>query len=734
MEINFLTSIDMMNMYLRIIKINLTIALMFFVNVALKAQMSIREVAPGVEKISQGEIDKFTPYSICGEKPQLKALAELPSPSIPFNLNNIKISQTARGVVVEIPISEKEDIYGFGLQMNSFDQKGLRKKPVVNAYPVNNVGYSHAPMPYYVSTKGYAVLINTARYPTFYIGVHQKLDKSATAIEKRKKERNMESPEGLYAPLEEAASTVTVDIPGAKGIDVFIFEGPSMKNAIQRYNLFSGGGALPAIWGLGVKYRVKSDFNNEGVYKMARYFRDKHIPCDVFGLEPKWQTESYSSSFVWNTKGFPNPKAFIDSVRGYNLRLNLWEHAYIASSSPLYDPMLNKSGDYPVWKGLVPDFADKDARKIFADYHEKTLVIPGISGFKMDECDNAEYSRADINWGFPEQSQFPSGIDGEQMHQLFGILYGHTLYDIFKAHNQRSFFDIRSLNAFSSAFPASIYSDTYNHTEYIRLICNSGFSGLLWSPEVRESSSENELIRRTQTAVLSAQTLFNSWYLKNPPWLQYDRQKNNNDQFLDKANELEGHIRKLLNFRMSLVPYLYGAFAKYQQKGVPPFRALVADYPEDANVYKISDEYLIGDDVLAAPLLTGSNSRRIYLPEGNWYEFNTNKKYTGKQTYTLSCDLDQLPLFVREGTILPLAKPVEYIAPRTVFHITCNVYGSKGKGFLFEDDGVTFNYEKGDYNTLFLSYENGNGSVKRSGGFKKQLYSIDGWKLITDEK
>ena len=158
-----LTSLDKMNMYFTMIKINLTIALMFFAGAALKAQMSIQEVAPGVERISQGEIDKFTPYSICTEKPRLKALAELPPPLVPFNLNNIKISQTARGVVVEIPISEKEDIYGFGLQMNSFDQKGLRKKPVVNAYPVNNVGYSHAPMPYYVSTKGYAVLINTAR-------------------------------------------------------------------------------------------------------------------------------------------------------------------------------------------------------------------------------------------------------------------------------------------------------------------------------------------------------------------------------------------------------------------------------------------------------------------------------------------------------------------------------------------------------------------------------------------
>lgn len=698
---------------------------------SLMAQNQIQKLAAGVEKITAGIPDQFTPYSVCEEKPMQTALSNLPQGTLPFDLNNIRIRQTPRGVVVEIPLSPDEHIYGFGLQMNSFDQAGLRKKPVVNAYPVNNLGYSHAPMPYYVSTKGYAILINTARYTTFYVGVHQKLDKSAEAVEKRKTERNMESTEGLYAPLEESAGTVTVDIPGAMGMEVFVFEGPDMKNAIQRYNLFSGGGALPPIWGLGVKYRVKSDFNSTGVYKMARYFREKHIPCDVFGLEPKWQTESYSCSFVWNPKSFPDPKAFIDSMKGFNLRLNLWEHAYIAASSPLYEPMLHKSGDYPVWKGLVPDFADPEARKIFAGYHKKNFVDPGISGFKMDECDNAEYSRADINWGFPEISQFPSGIDGEQMHQLFGVLYGHTLYDIYKAHNQRSFFDIRSLNAFSSALPAAIYSDTYNQTEYIRLICNSGFSGLLWSPEVRESSSDNELIRRTQTAVLSAQTLFNSWYLKNPPWLQYDRNKNNADQFLDSAAGLENHIRKLLNFRMSFIPYLYTAFAKYKQEGVPPFRALVTDYPSDKNVFGIIDEYMIGGDILAAPLLAGTNSRKIYLPEGNWYDYNTNKKYPGGQRYTVDYDLDQIPIFIKEGSIIPFAKPVEYINANTVFEVVCNVYGAKASTSLFEDDGTTFDYENGTCNMLSLSYENGKGTVKRTGNYKKVLYKIEGWKHIS---
>jgi alpha-D-xyloside xylohydrolase len=164
---------------------------------------------------------------------------------------------------------------------------------------------------------------------------------------------------------------------------------------------------------------------------------------------------------------------------------------------------------------------------------------------------------------------------------------------------------------------------------------------------------------------------------------------------------------------------------------VPPFRALVTDYPSDKNVFGIIDEYMIGGDILAAPLLAGTNSRKIYLPEGNWYDYNTNKKYPGGQRYTVDYDLDQIPIFIKEGSIIPFAKPVEYINANTVFEVVCNVYGAKASTSLFEDDGTTFDYENGTCNMLSLSYENGKGTVKRTGNYKKVLYKIEGWKHIS---
>ena len=125
------------------------------------------------------------------------------------------------------------------------------------------------------------------------------------------------------------SSEVLVEIPQARGVDVYIFAGPSLREAVQRYNLFSGAGPLPPRWGLGFWYRVETDFSQAEVLKMAEELRERKIPCDVLGLEPGWQTHAYSCSFLWDTQKFPDPAATVSSLKAMNYQLNLWEHAYL---------------------------------------------------------------------------------------------------------------------------------------------------------------------------------------------------------------------------------------------------------------------------------------------------------------------------------------------------------------------------------------------------------------------
>jgi len=694
-----------------------------FINTPLLYAQSL----PGIQVISKGNPDAFTPQRFVPEPPVMAALQQLPAATLPFNPADINIRITERGCVVEIPLGADEQLYGFGMQINSFNQRGLRVRPVTNDSPLGNVGYTHAPVPMYVSNKGYAILINTLRYTTFYCGSNPRRREIAAANSAGNNTPAL-STDALYMSKDQDKGNMIVDVPGARGIEIYIFAGPDMKQAIRRYNLYAGGGVLPPLWGLGIKYRVKADFNQQQVLKMAAYFRDHKIPCDVFGLEPGWQTASYSCSYVWNTKKFPQPERLTADLRQQHLHVNLWEHAFVNPLSPLYKPLEQRSGDFPVWKGLVPDFADSLTRNIFAAYHDTAIISKGVSGFKLDECDNSDLGSADRTWSFPEASTFPSGITGEQMHQVFGNLYFRSFYRLMKQHDQRSYFDIRQLGAFASAYPAVLYSDIYEHDDYIRMIPNSGFCGILWSPEVRESGSVTELVRRTQTAVMSAQTVFNSWYLKNPPWLQYNTARNNADSLLPEATQTEQTIRRLFNFRMQLVPYLYHAFFQYAHNGIPPFRALVVDYPQDANVYNVDNEYMIGESLLAAPLTGTDSVRAVYLPAGDWYDFNTHRKYSGAQTYTIHCGFNQLPVFIKSGTLLPLADPVPYLDAAQPFNITCYAFGpGNATAALLEDDGETFAYKQGKYNLITLSWKNGHGSMQRRGPLKADMYKIRKW-------
>ena len=346
---------------------------------------------------------------------------------------------------------------------------------------------------------------------------------------------------GLYSKgLSEAqASQVLVDVPGAMGADIYLLAGPSMLDAVRRYILFSGGGFEPPEWGLGFWYRASSHAKDSDLLKFAQDFRERKIPCDVLGLEAGWQSQSYSCTFEWNRERFPEPARFIRQLKGKGFRVNVWEHAFINPASPLFTPMVGLSGDKGVWGGLVPDFINPEARATFGDFHGRKLIDIGIDGFKLDECDNSDYTGG---WSFPEVSRFASGVDGEQMHSLFGQGYQRTLWEQYEKRKQPTYGLVRSSGALSSPYPFVVYSDLYDHRQFVRALVNSGFSGLLWCPEVRDASSGEDLIRRMQTVMFSPLAMINGWYISNPPWKQLDRKKNNANELMPNWESLEKHV------------------------------------------------------------------------------------------------------------------------------------------------------------------------------------------------
>jgi len=669
-------------------------------------------IHPGVWRATVGMAEAHTPVRDRLIPPSLRlaAMPALPQHTLRGTLGAVG----ARGAFVSLPLDEGELMYGFGLQLKSFQQRGKKRTIRVNADPTGDSGDSHAPVPFYVTSRGYGILVDTYRHAQFYCGdAHPKPTQPAGS-----------GPLAINTPAEmretdrHGTAEVQIEVPRCNGVDIYLFTGPTMMAAVERYNLFSGGGVVPPEWGLGFWYRPEMHLSAKQVLALAEQFRSRKIPCEVLGLEPGWQTHAYSCSFAWERARYPDPSSFIAEAGKQGFRINLWEHAFTHPSSPIFADLVPHSGSYAVWQGLVPDFAAPPARKVFGDYHGRVLIDAGVSGFKLDECDNSDFTQG---WSWPDFATFPSGLDGEQMHAAFGLRYQHAMLEAFESRKKETYSLVRSSGALASAYPFVLYSDLYNHREFIRGLVNAGFSGLLWCPEVRDASSEEDLLRRLQSVVFSPLAMVNAWYIKNPPWQQIEQKRNNNGVLAPGWETLEAKCKLIVEQRMSLVPYLRAAFARYASQGTPAFRSLVLDFPQDAALGNIDDQYMVGDRLMVAPLFAGEASRTVTLPAGTgWHDFWTGAYHAGGTKIQIAASHTDIPVFIRANSVLPWAEPGLHSAMPEARRLRVRVYG----------DGSNLWQGAGEDLEGFSLAWSGTRGVSTPARTMERAYQVVGWDRI----
>ena len=609
-------------------------------------------------------------YKVCLGAPEAQTPQVENNPKLPVaagteeTLPGMVCRQTARGFRIELMLQEAEEIFGFGLQLKSVAHKGTAKVIRPNADPVADTGDSHAPVPFFISSRGHGVLLATYRHVRFHCGVGKD----------KRRSRNQGNAvtvavEDLYEKVRlREPSTMVMDIPVAQGVTLYYFAADSVGGVVQQYNLLAGGGCMPPLWGLGPQFRCYARYSQQQVEQTAQRMREQQIPCTMLGLEPGWQTHSYPCSLKWDNVRFPDPAAMVRRLGEQGFHLSLWEHAFLDAASPLYPRFEELSGEYEVWKGLVPDFGLEEARRIFTDYHREQFVALGIDGFKLDECDGSDYTGG---WSYPDCTLFPSGLDGEQMHHAYGMQYQRAV--LAALGDRRTFSLVRSSGIGAAALPFALYSDLYGYQDFRRGNVTAGYSGLLWAPEVRDAASKEEFIARLELAVFSAFTLINGWYMEELPWT---------------AADALAETRDLLGLRMALVPYLYAAYREYSQTGTPPVRGLPCDYGHDPQTHGLQGQYLLGPGLLVAPAAWDETQVQVYLPQGDWFDFWTGEAVeSGWQQRAAH----PVPVFVKGGTILPLARPQAAILPDTVFDLTPVCYGDCRDAvcLLPEDDGCT---------------------------------------------
>lgn len=657
----------------------------------LHAAIEWQQVEPGVWKGIVGTPEDYSLLGVANATPLKEGFTRLPQTDIPSIAPEI-VGEVVNGKThLRFPLEKNEQLYGFGLNFQTVHQRGKILNLHVDHYGGKDNGRTHAPVPFYISSNGYGVLINSARYLSVYAGSGARKDSpNAPEAKDRNTDKTWQS-----RPYSDAVSVL---VP-AEGAEIYLFAGPTPMDVVRRYNLLCGGGNLPPRWGLGFTQRTKTRYTADEVIAEADAFEQNGYPLDFIGLEPGWQSKAYPCTFEWDSERYPDPEGFINKMRDRNVRINLWTNPYVSPDSKIYSEMYPVSGSHTVWCGIVPDFGTEKARDIFQKKFDTEHLGIGVSGYKVDEIDGYDH------YLWPDVATFPSGLDAEQMRQTYGLWVQRLTSDLFKKRNQRTFGLVRGSNAGGSSFPYVIYNDYYSHQDFITALINSGFCGVLWTPEVRSSKTSEEWLRRFQSVVFSPMAMINAWSSGTKPW-----------SFPDVADQ----IKEYSMLRMQMMPYWYTEFARYHYDGIPPFRAMnlepgfnvdkavvkeVKEKSLDDNPYleavtkEIKDQYMAGEYLLVAPMFAGQTTRSVVLPKGDWYDFYTGEFVGNGEKIEVTPGLERIPVFVKDGGIIPMMEPRLH-APKAGEKVNLEIrhYGkADGNYRLYDDDGETFNYENGDY-------------------------------------
>ncbi len=684
-------------------------------------QLSVwQDLGFGVWKMTIGTPTGLSPMKIASLPPLTSGLKKLPEVNLPLSETDLKAEWINSKLHLRLPVAEEDVIHGLGLNFRSLNQQQMTKHLKADHYTGKDNGHTHAPLPFYLSSQGYGILLDTAKPLDVWVGsLHTK--EQAPPLQDR-----------FYSGWKATWPGKTIDfLMESEGLEVYLFGGPSFLEIVRRYILFTGGGCLPPKWGLGFWHRTHLEASQQDVERVAGQYLAKDFPLSALGLEPGWHSNAYPTSHEWRTELFPEPEAMVQSLKDKNIHVNLWHNLFIPNESPLGvalgENVLSHTGS---WGGVIPDLMLPDSVNVLKAHLEKYCLALGISGFKHDEVE-------DPKWLFPKFATLPSGTDPEEYHMLLGVLIQKLTDELYRQKNTRTYGLVRGTHLGSAHFANALYNDSYTHEEFLTALCSSSFSGLLWTPEVRNSTNAEEWLRRIQAVCFSPLAMLNAWASEQMPW---------------SFPEVTEGVRAVMKLRQRLTPYLYSAFAKYHFDGIPPIRAMALEpdfIPEKItpttleldgthNPYsavrspEVKDQWMFGQDILVTPFIAGTTKRKVIFPKGKWFDFYTGIEVNGT-VIEIDSNLGPIPLYVRDGALIPMLYDNGKDLENTFSDLEVRHYGNKeGKFEIYDDDGVTFDFEKELYALLEIKLDNqGRVSITQIGGKKESKLPQLTWKKMT---
>ncbi len=542
---------------------------------------------------------------------------------------NTGICRTREGCPLAVEcfaLHPQEGVFGFGekfLALNSVGQ-------TIDLNMVEATGTttprSYKNVPFFWSTHGWGVFLNHSARITCWVGSHATAD--------------------LQVAVEEDF------------LDYYLFVG-SPETILQRYTDLTGRSRMPPRWSFGfwqskISYRSAAE-----ALEVVGRNRESKIPTDVLHLDTHWFREDWRCDLEFDPDRFPDPASFLKQMKDLGVKVSLWQLPYIPEGSRLFDELAavdgfvrtREGGLYDVGICYTPglrgrvgciDFTNPEATRVYQT-HLRRLLQLGARVIKVDFGEQA-----------PLDGIYHDGTPGHRMHNLYPLLYNEAVAKVTEETTGESIIWARSAWAGSQRHPLHWGGDSsanwHNLGPQIQGGLSLGLSGFpFWSMDIGGflgEASDPLLVRWMQAGV----------------FFSHPRIHGTGDRELWKRDPDTMRIcRDYVQLHYRLLPYLWATARDCVARALPVSRALVLAFPDDPTTWSIGDQWLFGESILVAPILDASGRRRVYLPEGSWTDWWTGERQNGRRWIDVEASLERLPLWLREGAVIPMAPVMQYV-------------------------------------------------------------------------
>ncbi|MGW6055672.1 alpha-xylosidase [Streptomyces sp. NPDC055189] len=522
-------------------------------------------------------------------------------------------------MIGQLALGVGEYIYGLGERFTPYVKNG-QNVDIWQADGGTSSEQAYKNIPFHLSSRGYGVLVSHPGKVSYEIG-------------------------------SESVGQVQFSVED-QTVEYYVIAGPAPKDVLRRYTGLTGRPALPPAWSFGLWLTTSfcTPYDEETVTAFVDGMAERDIPLGVFHFDCFWMREYQWSDFRWDPEVFPDPEGMLRRLRERGLKVSVWINPYIAQKSGLFaeaaaNGYLVRRPDGDIWQwdlwqpGMaLVDFTNPAAREWYAGLL-RTLLDQGVDSFKTDF---GERVPTDVRWH--------DGSDPGRMHNYYAQLYNSTVFELLEKERGpgQAVLFARSATAGGQQFPVHWGGDCFASlgamAESLRgglslSLCGFGF----WSHDIGgfEGTPDPAVFKRWLAfGLLSSHSRLHGNVSYRVPWA-----------FGDEAVDV---ARKFTRLKHRLMPYLYGAAVEAHRTGVPVMRPMLLEFPDDPACRTLDRQYMLGPDLLVAPVFTAEGDVEFYVPEGTWTHLLTGETIQGPGWHRETHGFDSLPLYVRPGALLPL--------------------------------------------------------------------------------